>query len=136
VNTLSAVNTQRNVKGRPNRCTGGLGGFAQRAQDEREDREPLLAVDAVVLGDLAAHDQLGDQDEEPHEAAAGAARLLHFGEVVLDGLPLGLVPATDFPRLIALWDKPVRSKVVVKIVKQDLRQQHLRRLHPGYYSSS
>jgi hypothetical protein len=74
--------TQRNEKGRPNRWTGGLGGLAQRAQDERAGGEPLLAVDVVALGDPAGHDQLGDQDEEAHEVAAGAAGLLQLGEVV------------------------------------------------------
>jgi hypothetical protein len=81
------------VKGRPNRWTGGLGGFAQRAQDKRDGREQLLSVDAVVFGDLAGHNQLGDQDEEAHEVAAGAAGLLRLGAVVPEGLPLGPVRA-------------------------------------------
>jgi hypothetical protein len=33
-----------------------LGGFAQRAQDEREGGEPLLAIDQAVLGDVAGND--------------------------------------------------------------------------------
>ena len=70
------------MKGRPNRWTGGLGGFAPRTQDEREGGEPLLAIDQAVLGDLAGHDRLGDQDEEAHEVAAGAAGLEQLGEVV------------------------------------------------------
>ena len=53
----------------------------------------LNAYDQAVLGDLAGHDRLGDQDEEAHEVAAGAAGLLQLGEVVPEGLPLGLVPA-------------------------------------------
>ena len=47
----------------------------------------------VVLGELAGHDRLGNQDEEAHEVVAGAARLLQLGEVVPVLLPLGLVPA-------------------------------------------
>ena len=70
---------------------------SRRAQDEREGGEPPLAVDQAVLGDLAGHDRLGDQDEEAHEVAAGAAGLEQLGEVVPEGLPLGLVRAVVAP---------------------------------------